>query len=250
MAVRRKKQNLAEWSWRMAGLVLCAFFGLGVLAGLGMTRRQTAFTLRSRLLDYGSHLFKGISPLNRASLGEPPIPPEHDRFAVALLERSDGFYALSSSGELRGPVSAEGEGDLPILSGASLQSARSPQLLEYARTLVRAEAVLGELVSEMSVDDDGTVSLFLERSRTELNFDLTNAGPELQRASFLLRRWRAHRDLIAALDMTAPGEAVMRLRTALPIVGDSTEERTAAVYQTFEPSADQTRSRTGELTAR
>jgi len=251
MAVRRKNQGASDWSWRLVGMGLCAFFGLGVLAGLGVARRQTALPVPARLLEYGSRLLKGLSPLNRAALAVPKfLPAKLEGFAVALVERKDGFYALRSTGELRGPVSAELEGDLPILSGPALERARPRQLLEDAGALVRAEAALGELISEMSVAEDGTASLYLERSRTELSFDLANAAPELERAAYLLRRWRGHRDRIAALDMTTPGQAVMRLRAALPVAGDDAGAVDAAAHRTFEPLAGRARPRTRELAAR
>jgi len=251
MAVRKKNQGISDWSWRLAGMVLCAFFGLGVLAGLGVARRQTALSVPARLLEYGSRLWKGLAPLNRAALAVPKLlPAQPEGFAVALVERKDGFYALRSTGELRGPVSAELEDDLPILSGPALERARPPQLLEDAGALVRAEAALGELISEMSVAEDGTAALYLERSRTELSFDLAKAAPELERASYLLRRWRGHRDLIAALDMTTPSQAVMRLRAALPVAGDGEGTVEAAAHHTFESPACRVPQRTKELAAR
>jgi len=251
MAVRKKKtQSVSDWSWRLAGVVLCAFFGLGLLAGLGVARRSSVAAMPSRLLEYGSRLIKEISPLNRAAIAEPKLfPSAPDGFAVAMLERKDGFYALSSTGELSGPVSAQAEGDLPILTGAVLEDARPDELLDYAKTLVRAEAALGELVSEMSVAEDRTATLYLERSRTEIDLDLANAAPELEHASFLLRTWRGHRDLVAALDMTMPGQAVMRLTTALPSTGDDARTVTVADRR-IEPPASHFRSRAGELVAR
>jgi hypothetical protein len=248
-AVRRKNQGVSDWSWRLAGMVLCAFFGLGVLAGLSVARRQAIPV--SALLEYGSRLLKGLSPLNRAALAVPKLlPAQLEGFPVALVKRKDGFYALRSTGDLRGPVSAELEGDLPILSGPALERAHPRQLLEDAGALVRAEAALGELISEMSVAEDGTASFYLERSRTELTFDLANAAPELERASYLLRRWRVHRDRIAALDLTTPGQAVMRLRAAVPVAGDDAAAVDAAAYPAFEPSAGSARPRTRELAAR
>jgi len=249
-AVRRKNQGISDWSWRLAGVVLCAFFGLGLLAGLGVARRQ-AIPVPARLLEYGSRLLKGLSPLNRAALAVPKsLPAQPEESAVALVKRKDGFYALRSTGELRGPVSAELEGDLPILSGSALERARPAQLLEDAEALVRAEAALGELISEMSIAEDGTASLYLERSRTELTFELTNAPLELERATYLLRRWRGHRDLIAAIDVTTPGQAVMRLRATLPVAGDGEGTVEAATHHTFESPARRDRQRTKELAAR
>jgi len=134
------------------------------------------------------------------------------------------------------------------LSGTALESAGPPQLLDYAGALVRSEAALGESISEMNVAQGDTFSLFLERSRTELIFDLANTAVELEHAAYLLRRWRGHRDLIAALDMTTTGEAVMKLRAALPIVGDGAVA--AAAHRTFEPSAGSIRPWMRGLAAR
>jgi hypothetical protein len=252
MAVRRKNQGASDWSWRMAGVVLCAFFGLGVMAGLGVAGRQTALSVPSRIIEYCNRIWTALSPLNRAALAVPKFAPaQSDAFAVAMVERKDGFYALRSTGELRGPVSAETEDDLPILSGMALEGARPQQLLEDAGALVRAEATLGELISEMSVAADGTASLYLEKSRTELSFDLAKATPELERAAYLLRRWRERRDLVAALDMTTPDLAVMRLRAAAPVASDGAAMVEAAAHRGFAPTAVRAGGpRTRELAAR
>ena len=82
--------------------------------------------------------------------------------------------------------------------------------------LVRAEVALSGLVSEMRVDDDGTVALFLDRSRTELRVDLDGAPRNSDARPRCSAQWRGHEQLIAMLDMTTPGQAVMRLRTTAP----------------------------------
>ncbi len=64
--------------------------------------------------------------------------------AVAVVERPDGFYMLSESGELRGPVRAGADDSLPIISGAPLDHVSPADLVEYARALVRAEAELAD----------------------------------------------------------------------------------------------------------
>jgi hypothetical protein len=137
--------------------------------------------------------------------------------AVALVERHDGFYALFAEGELRGPVEAARAGDLPILSGAAVQTAGASDLVRYAAALVRAEVALSGLVSEMRLDGDGTVSLFFDRSHTELRVDLDDAPAQLKRATEVLGQWRGHEQRIAMVDMTTPGQAVMRLRAAAPL---------------------------------
>jgi hypothetical protein len=131
-----------------------------------------------------------------------------------MVERHDGFYALFADGELEGPVSPNAEGDLPILSGARVENSRGVELVEYAATMVRAEAELSHLVSEMSVDDDEVAALYLDRTRTEILIDLDQAPAEIKRAGEVLAKWRGRAPMIAALDMTMPDEAVVRFAAA------------------------------------
>ena len=87
-------------------------------------------------------------------------------------------------------------------------------MVDYAAELVRAETQLSEIISEMQVDDDGTASLFLERERTEVVVDLDRAAAELQRAIKVRQQWQGRENLIAALDLTTPGLAVVRLHAS------------------------------------
>jgi flagellar hook-basal body complex protein FliE len=131
--------------------------------------------------------------------------------AIAIVERHDGFYELFAGGELRGPVSPGKQGDLPVISGAAAESARGDQMVDYAEVLIRAETQLSEIISEMQVAEDGTGSLFLEREQTEVVIDLDRAPAELQRAIEVRAQWQGRENLIAALDLTTPGQAVVRL---------------------------------------
>jgi hypothetical protein len=87
-------------------------------------------------------------------------------------------------------------------------------MVDYAAALVRAETQLSEIISEMRIGDDGTASLFLERERTEVVIDLKRATTELQRAIKVRQHWQGRENLIAALDLTTPGLAVVRLHAA------------------------------------
>ncbi len=216
--MRRKKvkHSGAGWSWRLGGLALIAFFTLGYLSGLRAPR--TAFArrvlgacdhYRARVLDAAALVRHLPTPRARRSFHAGDLTG-----SVAMVERSDGFYTLSESGELRGPVSSGAEDNLPIMSGAPLETASARALIDYASVLVRAEAQLSQLISEMRLAGDGEASLFLDRSRTELVLDLDRAAFELPRAARVLQRWRGREAEIATLDMTTPGQAVMRLRPA------------------------------------
>ena len=69
---------------------------------------------------------------------------------------------------------------------------------------------ISELRSE--ADDDGV--LYLDRPALAIAIDFAHAPVELEHASQVLALWRGHRELLVALDMTVPGQAVARLRPA------------------------------------
>jgi hypothetical protein len=217
----------------MGGLVVCAFFVLGVMTGFSTAGRTVALRASASLGSYRNQILDSIAParttaanysavlvawaeragLYRRGMQAPAASSAGDLRdgAIAIVERHDGFYELFSGGELRGPVSMGKQGDLPVLSGIALDNARGTQMVDYAAVLVRAEAQLSEIISEMRVGDDGTASLFLERERTEVVIDLERATTELQRAIKVRQQWQGRENLIAALDLTTPGLAVVRL---------------------------------------
>ena len=226
---------MAGWSARMGGLVVCAFFALGVMTGFSTAGRAVALRASASLSSYRDQILDSLAPalttaanyyavltewagragIYRRQLNEPGAAAisagDMRDGAIAIVERHDGFYELFRGGELRGPISMDKQGDLPVLSGDALENAHGTQMVDYASELVRAETQLSEIISEMSVGDDGTASLFLERERTEVVIDLDRATTELDRAIKVRRQWQGRENLIAALDLTTPGLAVVRL---------------------------------------
>jgi Cell division protein FtsQ len=208
VAQRRKKKRNSEWGWRLLGVVLCAFFGLGVYAGLSVANR-------ARALDPSGRFSRIIANLHFRP--RPDLPQRASDGAVAMVERSDGFYTLSANGELRGPLSAQAVSDVPIISGPALDSMSGAEMLDCAELVVRAEAALSELVSEVRVATDGTATLYLDRSHTVLVLDRGRASDELAHAAAIMNRWRDHLNLMTGLDMTTAGEAVVRLREPVTV---------------------------------
>jgi len=208
-AKNKKAKKGSEWSWRLAGLALCAFFGLGVATGLSGSGRLVSDRAQA-LMRLGS-LIKRSSFSTSSPAPQAPRPTNN---AVAMVKRADGFYTLDAAGELRGPVSPTAEGDMPILSGATIGNAGGDRLVDYASVLVRSEAALGAEISEMRVDHDGEAVLYLDRPAIPITIDLDHPDSEIGAAGRILTLWRGHHDLIAALDMTVPGEGVARLRPA------------------------------------
>jgi len=234
--VGKKKNNAAVgWNARMGGLVLCAFFVLGVMTGFSTTGRAVALRTSKILISYQRRFMDSIAPQREIAANycgvilqwaqhagiyhrnshAPAIESLSARDmrdgAIAIVERRDGFYELFAGGELRGPVSPGKQGDLPVLSGIAAESAPGKQMVDYAEVLIRAETQLSEIISEMQVADDGTGSLFLAREQTEVVIDLDRAPAELQRVIEVRAQWPGRENLIAALDLTTPGQAVVRL---------------------------------------
>ena len=222
----------------MGGLAVCAFFALGVMTGFSTAGRTVALRASASLSIYRDQILDSLAPARTTAAnysavlvqwagrtgiyhrtnhvpGAAEISAGNMREgAIAIVERRDGFYELFSGGELRGPVSLGTQGDLPVLSGAALDNAHGAQMVDYAAELMRAETQLSEIISEMHVGDDGTASLFLERERTEVVIDLDRATTEIQRAIKVRQQWQGRENLIAALDLTTPGLAVVRLHAA------------------------------------
>jgi hypothetical protein len=234
---KKKKKTGSGWNWRLAGIALCAFFALGVITGLSQPGRVLARRIqalikrlphsgRSELIPAAYHTFffrePGAGKFGRSPAGVPAGAPTQ---AIALLERGNGFYQIDSAGSLLGPVAPTNTADLPVLTGNGVENADAAQLVVYAGRLIRAEAVLSAIISEMRVTSSGEMRLYFDHSHLVI---VTGAGQfflQLAHAAKVLRMWRGHLQLIAMIDMTIPGEAIVQLR-------DETIERFARATAT------------------
>src|SRR5579859_8117220 len=115
VAAAKKKKNktsASQWGFRLVGIVLCAFFVLGVITGLSRPGRTLALRVQTILNLWPGPGHSSIIPA--AFLGGTLIEPTVSRrphrvaitlgSAIALVQRDDGFYALDSDGGLFGPV--------------------------------------------------------------------------------------------------------------------------------------------------
>jgi hypothetical protein len=217
VAAKKKKRKSAhsssQWGVKLAGIVLCAFFVLGVITGLSRPGHQLALRIHALLALWPHHSGSALIPDGFTAL--PNIPSNsRNNDAVALVRRDGGFYVLNLSGALRGPIAPEAQPDLPILSGTALADADETELMRDAAVMVRAEAGLNHLVSEMSVASDGTAVLFLDHPQVAVTIDESRSAAGIQHAAQMLRLWQGHQQLLAAIDLTAPDEAVVRLKPA------------------------------------
>jgi len=241
-ARKKKKESASGWSPRLAGLLLCAFFVLGVMTGFSEAGRRVALRAKNLFQLWTDRTLARLGPFRHAAdtfdqsiaplevalklkspAPESAIPGEVEiaraRTAsdpIAIVERRDGFYALLAGGEIRGPVSPAQQPDLPIMSGPGAETALASDLLNDAALLVRAEVQMSCLISEMRLDGDGSAEFYLDRERMALAVDLNQEEVQLRRALEVLGQWQGRERLIAMLDMTMPGMAVVRLKTDLP----------------------------------
>ena len=146
-----------------------------------------------------------------------PIARPRQGDAVALVERHDGFYALFAEGELRGPVQPSRAGDLPILSGAAAQTAGAQDLVATRPRWCAPRWRCRGWSPRCGWMATARCHSFFDRSHTELRVDLDDAPAQLKRATEVLGQWRGQAQLIAMVDMTTPGQAVMRLRATAPL---------------------------------
>lgn len=251
-ARKKKKESASGWSPRLAGVLLCAFFVLGVMTGFSEAGRRVASRAKNLFQLWADRTLAKLGPFRHAAdtfdqsiapievllklkhpapaiTGEVEISRARNaEDPIAIVERREGFYALLAGGEIRGPVSPAQQPDLPIMSGPGAESAMASDLLSDAAILVRAEAQLSSLVSEMRIDTDGTASFYLDRERMAVTVDLDQGPFQLRRALEVLKQWQGRERLIAMLDMTTPGMAVVRLKADLPKL----EKRAAMIART------------------
>jgi len=219
---RKRSKTGSGWSWRLAGIALCAFFALGVITGLSQSGRVLEHRIealldhlphssRSELIPAAYHTLFFKEP-TAGKFGRSPaaLTVSGPTEAIALVEHPDGFFQIDSEGGLRGPVSPADAADLPVLSGSGVENARALQLVEYAGQLIRAEAALSTIISEMHVTSSGEMYLFLDRPHLVIVLASGQFPLQLACAAKVLEVWRGHRELIGMLDMTIPGEAIVR----------------------------------------
>jgi len=214
VAAKKKKRkstySSSQWGVRLAGIVLCAFFVLGVITGLSRPGHELALRMHALFALWPHHSGSALIPDGFAGLQGTPSRYRNDN-SIALVRRDGGFYVLNSAGDLHGPIAPEAQPDLPILSGPAISAAGSAELMRDAAVMVRAEAGLNHLVSEMAAASDGTATLFLEHPRVAVSIELNRSEAGIQRAVRIMHLWQGHQQLLAAIDLTVPGEAVVRL---------------------------------------
>ena len=217
-AKKKRRKSGSGWSWRLAGIALCAFFALGVLTGLSESGRTLAHRLAA-ILQRLPHSSRSelIPAAYRPFFNKQPAVKPFSWYstssrieAIALAEHPDGFYQVDSEGGLLGPVSPAEAADVPVLGGREIEHASAAQLLEYTSELIRAEAVLSARISEMYVTSNGEIRFYLDRPHIVIVLERADWGLQLARASKVLSVWRGRRQLIGMIDMTVPDEAIVR----------------------------------------
>src|SRR5215472_9731838 len=107
-AKRKKRKTNSGWSWRLAGVALCAFFALGVITGLSQSGRLLARRLEALLqrLPHSTHSTLIPTAYRAFFLKQPRVEGPDTLLAgsrieaIALAEHPDGFYQIDGEGGL------------------------------------------------------------------------------------------------------------------------------------------------------
>lgn len=149
-----------------------------------------------------------------------------ERQPVGLFRPDDPLF-VAEDGILFAPFPGEAIEGLPWISGLGIGDLeeRPGWALEKLR---RAAAVIRgwerhpgwPRISEVRPEGDGEVVVYPERIRLAVRFGEPIADDAFGRLEAVFRRWRGSETNVAAIDLTVPGQAVLRMRKSSRVMGD------------------------------
>lgn len=167
-------------------------------------------------------------PRLRAAYVERLFP---DRVAIAVEEREPVAVVLARGGplfvdaeaELFRPVEGEGIEGYPYVTGLPHAAEGEPTLaeIEQLRRAVRLALLWGSrahwpALSEIRPEESGEIVAFPEENPMAIRFSDEIDVDQFSRLASILALWRGREAQVAAVDLTMPGHAVLRLRGAIP----------------------------------
>jgi cell division protein FtsQ len=190
----------------------------------GIARGQNIWTVAPVLAE---ERLRGVPRLRSARV-ERSFP---DRIVIAVEERDPVALVLARSGPLLvdaaaslfPPIPGEAIEDYPYVTGLPTTAEGLPAPWSVDR-LKRALHVL-ELwrtggnrptLSEIRPEEGGDVVAFPEATPMAIRFAADVDAEQLSRLTTVLTLWRGREAQIAGVDLTMPGQAVLKLRGGLP----------------------------------
>jgi hypothetical protein len=138
-----------------------------------------------------------------------------ERTPAAVLLANDRLL-VAEDGVVFPPLAGEAIGDLPYISGLAGDDPNSAPVaarLREAARLAIAWRSRGQFpsISEIRPKDDELV-VFVSGMALAIRFGAEARGDDLARLDAVLELWRGREIQVAAIDLTAPGEAVLTMR--------------------------------------
>lgn len=154
-----------------------------------------------------------------------------DRIAIAVEEREPIAIVLSKSGpffvdseaQLFPPLDGEPLEGYPYVTGLPTDGEGAPAVWSVDR-LRRALAVVDQwnrrggwpALSEIRPEESGEIVVFPEQNPMAIRFSSDIDAEQFARLETVLTLWRGREAQVAGVDLTVPGQAVLRLRGNLP----------------------------------
>ena len=138
-----------------------------------------------------------------------------ERTPVAILFANERLL-VASDGVAFPPLPGEAVGDLPYISGLAGEDPASVTVAARLREAARLAVAWRErgrfpMISEIRPKDDELL-VFVSGTPLAIRFAPSARGEDLARLDAVLELWRGREIQVAAIDLTAPGEAVLTMR--------------------------------------
>ncbi len=138
-----------------------------------------------------------------------------ERSPVAILFANERLL-VASDGVAFPPLPGEAVGDLPYISGLAGEDPASAPVAARLREAARLAVAWRErgqfpTISEIRPKDDELL-VFVSGTPLAIRFARDAKSDDLARLDAVLELWRGREIQVAAIDLTAPGEAVLTMR--------------------------------------
>ena len=178
-----------------------------------------------------------------------------DRVRIEVEERQpigvfrpDEPLFVGRDGIVFAPLPGEPTEGLPWISGVSLDDlderpAWALYRLRHAAAIISGweRFPLWPRISEVRPEDRGEVVVYPERIRIAVRFGGGADGGAFRRLDAVFEQWRGNEASVAAIDLTVPGQAVLRMRKGAHTRASSALTRTKESGRQLVPSRRQLR---------
>lgn len=190
----------------------------------GIERGQNIWTVAPVLAE---ERLRGVPRLRSARI-ERSFPDRvvivvEERDPVALVLARSGPLLVDAEASLFPPISGESLEDYPYITGlpATAEGLPAPWSVDRLKRALRVLDLWRKgsgrpALSEIRPEEGGDVVAFPENNPMAIRFAADVDAEQLARLTTVLTLWRGREAQIAGVDLTMPGQAVLKLRGSLP----------------------------------